>query len=302
MRDIKNSLMPQLSIIILTFNSSGFIRACLDSVFKQSYQDYEVILVDNGSSDNTLSLIKENYSKVRLIENKENSGACSARNRGIEHADGKWILTLDCDIVLEKDFLEKMMECAQGSDGSVGIVQPKVLQMDKTTIYSCGIRVSGSRRFFDIGKGRPDNGEYNGERDVFGACSAAALYRREMLEEIRQDTGYFDERFFFLVEDVDLSWRAQKKGWKARFYPNAVCYHPGNSSGLNRKTRQYLCFRNRYYLMIKNDNIPSLRSNLISLFFYDFARFFFFLLTKPYTFKALKEVSIFLNQENKACQ
>lgn len=104
---------------------------------------------------------------------------------------------------------------------------------------------------------------------------AAALYKRKMLEEIKEDNGYFDERFFFLVEDVDLAWRAQRRGWKTIFCPEAVCYHFGNSSGYDKKIRQYLCFRNRLLLISKNERIFG-KIKLIPLFFiYDLPRLLF---------------------------
>ena len=286
--------MSKISLIIPVFNSSRFIRACLDSIINQYYQDFEIILVDNGSKDNTLSLIKEFYPELRVIDNRENLGACTARNKGIEIAGGEWILTLDCDTVLEKDFLKKLMEFADESEDDVGMFQPKILQMDKKSIYSCGIYLSNLRRFYDIGRGRFNNGKFDKMRYIFGPCSAAALYKRQMLEEIKEDSGYFDKRFFFLVEDVDLAWRAQRKGWKAVFCPAAVCCHYGNSSKTNKKLRQYLCFRNRYYSIIKNKGLSAYSRNIIYLLLYDVPRLFYLILTNPYIFKGIKELSGFL--------
>lgn len=258
------------SLVILTYNSIKFIQACLDSVFNQGYQGLEVIVVDNGSADGTAEFIKENYLQVRLIENKKNLGAAKARNQGIEISRGEWILTLDCDIILEKDFLSKIMGFAKDSEENVGIVQPKIFKTGKENIYSCGIYLSPLRRFYDIGMGRKDNKKFDRSGPIFGACSAAALYKRQMLNELKEKTGYFDERFFFLVEDVDLSWRARKKGYRALLCPGALCYHSGNSSRMPRKVRQYLCLRNRYYTLIKNEtNIFSL---IFYLFFYDLPR------------------------------
>ena len=278
-----------LSIIILTFNSKEFIKSCLDSVFAQDYRDFEVIVIDNGSRDDSTSFIKNNYPQVILIENKENLGACKARNQAIDIARGKWILTLDCDIILEKDFFKKVISFVEKSTESVGMFQPKILNMDKKTIYSCGIFLSKLRRFYDIGKGRADNGRFNNPKFVFGACSAAAVYNRRMLEEIKEDSGYFDKRFFFLVEDVDLSWRAQKKGWKAIYLPEAVCYHFGNSSDSDKKLRQYLCFRNRYFTILKNKETMSLLKLVYSLFIYDIPHMVYFLFTNN-RFSAIKVI------------
>lgn len=291
--------MPKLSIVILTFNSSGFIKACLDSVFSQDYQDFEVILVDNGSIDNTLSLVAQGYPAVRFISNKENLGAANARNQGIEVSKGEWVLTLDCDVVLERSFLAKIIDFAESSDESVGIFQPKILQRDKKRIYSCGAHLSRFRRFYDIGRDELDKGRFNKEGFVFGACCAAALYKKKMLEDTREDTGYFDQRFFFLVEDVDLAWRAQRKKWKTKFCPQAICYHAGGSSNVNNKIRQYFCFRNRYYLMIKNDGLKKFYLNLVFLSLYDLSRLFFIVFTNWGILNAIKEIPLFIKNRKK---
>ncbi len=283
--------MCEISIIIITFNSKGFIKRCLDSVFSQSYQDFEVIIVDNGSRDGTIDIVKESYPQVMLIENKENLGACRARNQGIEESSGEWVLTLDCDIVLEKDFCLKIRKIIETLSSKIGLLQPKILTPDKETIYSCGIYLSWARRFFDIGKGKEDVGQFNGSKYVFGPCTASALYNRRMLQELKEDTGYFDERFFFLVEDVDLAWRAQKKGWKAIFYPDAVCYHCGNSSDTSKKIRQYLCFRNRYYSIIKNEGLKNYYKRFFPLLFYDIPRLFYLSLSNPYIWTGNGQIS-----------
>jgi len=269
-----------ISIIVLTYNSKDFIRSCLDSVFSQSYQDFEVIAVDNSSSDGTPELVKK-YPKTVLIENKENCGACRARNQGIEASSGEWILTLDCDVILEKDFLSKAVNTINNLSFNTGIVQPKILNFDNRTIYSCGIHLSWMRRFYDIGRGR-GSGEFSEARSIFGACAACAFYRKQMLRELKEETGYFDERLFFLVEDVDLAWRAQKKGFKAIYVPELICQHKSNSSRANKKKRQYLCFRNRLYSIMKNEGFIRYGLKIFPLLFYDLPRMFYLIFTNRY--------------------
>jgi GT2 family glycosyltransferase len=278
-------ILPEVSVIILSYHSDEFIKNCLDSVFKQEYRDFEVIVVVNGSVGGTETFVKAKYPQVILIENKENLGAAKARNQGIEIAKGKWILTLDCDVILENNFLKKIISFANNSEDSAGMFQPKILTMDKKTIFSCGISLSNLRRFHDIGRGMLDGGQFNMSGHVFGACSAAALYRRRMLEEIKEGTKYFDERFFFLVEDVELSFRAGRKNWKALFYPHAICYHAGNSSGTSKEVRQYLCWRNRRLLLDKS-RISKLELFPIVLC-YDYPRALYLFLTNWYVRKAI---------------
>jgi len=274
-----------ISAIILTLNSMGFIESCLDSVFKQDSTEVEIIIVDNASKDNTIDFIKENYPKINLIVNKENLGAAKARNQGIERARGEWILTLDCDIILEKDFISKILNITKNLSPKVGMIQPKILKSNRKTIFSTGISLSFLKRFYDIGKDIKDLGQFNKPKYVFGVCSASAPYSRKMLEEIKESTGYFDERFFFLVEDVDLAWRAQRKGWKALYYPEAISYHDGNSSSLNKSLRQFLCWRNRKF-MLKKYRLNRFKLTIVYLF-YDLPRAVFLFLFNSHVRNAI---------------
>ncbi len=284
-----------ISVIILTLNSIKFIKPCLDSILSQKVDKIEIIVVDNGSKDRTVSLLKENYPQVRLVENTANLGAAKARNQGIEVAHGEWILTLDCDVVLNKDFFDNINNALKDLDPSISSLQPKILESGKKTIYSAGIFVSFLRRFHDIGKGQRDIGKFNKSVNIFGACSAAALYRKSSLNEINQGGYYFDERFFFLFEDVDLSWRLQSKRYKALFYPSAVAYHQGDSSETPKKLRQYLCLRNRYYTLIKND---SMKNYILPFLFYDFPRLIWLLVINPHALRAIKDAFVYKKEIN----
>ena len=247
--------MAKLSVVILTYNSSKFIRSCLDAIYAQGDKSLEVVVVDNGSKDKITDLIRGSYPSVILIENKINLGSSKARNQGIEASKDQWLLTLDCDCVIENDFILQINKAIDRADPKLGSIQTNILSSDRKRVYSNGIFISFLRRFYDINRNKPIIGNsYSDTKYIFGACSAAAVYNRNMLEEIRESTGYFDERFFFLVEDVDLSWRAQKKGWKTLYCPQAVCLHFGNSSNIDFRMRRFLCFRNRYLLIIKNES------------------------------------------------
>ncbi|MFA5362819.1 MAG: glycosyltransferase family 2 protein [Candidatus Omnitrophota bacterium] len=244
--------MPEISVVVVTCNSGKYITACLDSLVSQTYKDFETIIVDNGSGDSTVRLIKEDFPFFNLIENSENAGACRARNQGIEKSKGSWILTLDCDVILAPDFLAGLTDHARHAVRDIGAFQPKIYHSGSRIIFSFGIDLSPWIRFHDRGRGRSDTGQFNDVTDIFGACSAAAFYRKDALETIKEENGFFDERFFFLVEDVDVALRMGKKGWKTVFIPEVVCYHAGNSSGMNMQKRRFLCWRNRKLLIAKN--------------------------------------------------
>lgn len=267
--------MHNFCVVIPTFNSIAFIGECLKSVFAQGRGDIDVVVADNASSDGTADFIRKNYPQVVLIENKENLGACRARNQGIEISKSPWVVCLDCDVVLENDFFSEVNGFISSIGARTGIIQPKILDPSGKAIYSCGIHLSKLRRFFDIGRNEPDSVRFDGLRVIFGACSAAAVYRRAMLDEIKEKTGYFDERFFFLVEDVDLSWRARRSGWEAVFFPKARCRHNGGSSGFGKQLRQRLCFRNRYYSIAKNEGLSRYSMRIMPVLFYDIPRFIY---------------------------
>jgi GT2 family glycosyltransferase len=243
-----------LSVVILTCNSQEYIQACLDSVFRQDTRGIEVVIIDNASSDKTLEIIKGYFPRVTLIENSKNLGASKARNQGIECSSGDWILALDSDVVLGDGFFEKFNLVRRGFSGDTGMIQPNVLNKDGKILYSQGIYLSAFRRFHDLNRGRSKDGVGTARKKIIGPCSAAAFYRRSMLDKLKERTGYFDERFFFLVEDVDLAWRAQRAGWKVLFCPQMECLHTGNSSGTDPKFRQYLSFRNRHWMIAKNED------------------------------------------------
>lgn len=109
-----------------------------------------------------------------------------------------------------------------------------------------------------------------------------------MLQELKEETGYFDERFFFLVEDVDLAWRAQKRGWEGIYCPEAICYHTGNSSGFDIKVRQYFSFRNRYYAILKNEGLINYSIKFFPLLSYDIPRLLYLIFNNCYIFKKPK--------------
>jgi len=282
--------MKKISIILVTHNSAGYIGPCLDSIFSQDFKDYEIIVIDNASDDKTAHIIKNEYPGILFLENKENAGPSKARNQGIAKAEGKFILCLDHDVKLHNNFLTNIYNAVKAGE-DIGAIQPKVLMADGHTIYSAGIRISPLRRFCDIGSGKKNGDKFNTHRDVFGVSAAAALYRRQALESIKQAGEYFDEDFFYFFEDVDISWRLQKKGWRILYAPQAQCLHTAGRSRRQDKISQYLSMRNRYLLLFKNVSLSGLLRLPFIFLFYDLWRNLFMLITNPkYFLRASLEV------------
>lgn len=281
--------MKTLSIIIVTHNSENSICACLDSVFSQSLPDYEVIVVDNNSQDQTKGKIRQKYPLVKLIENNNNFGPAKARNQAISVSSGDFILCLDHDAVLAERSVFDLLKTVN-LKADIGAVGPKILLEDRKTVYSKGISVSLLWRFHDLGSGSTDSKEPIEAKDVFGVTATCALYRKQALESVRQSGEYFDEDFFYFFEDVDLSWRLRKKGWRIIFAPKAEVFHKGGRSRNRDKFSQYLCIRNRYLVIMKNASVVSILKFPFVFLAYDLWRIIFTLFTNPkYLFKAISE-------------
>jgi hypothetical protein len=238
--------MELISVIVLNYNGKGFLNSCLSSLASQTYPDFEVIVVDNGSRDGSPEYIEENYPWVRLAKNDENLGFAGGTNVGIRAAKGEFIITLNNDSRADSRFIEELIKPM--ADPEVGVCAAKMLFPDGR-INSAGICISRSGAAWDRGMFEPDRGQYEFVEEVFGACAGAALYRREMLDEI----GLFDEDFFLYLEDVDLAFRARLAGWKCLYVPGArVIHHHGGTAGVGSDLAVYYGNRNIVWYPIKD--------------------------------------------------
>lgn len=240
---------PIFSIVIPNWNGKEFLRICLDSLFKQSFKNYEIILVDNGSSDDSVSFTKNHYPEVKIVVLKKNMGFAVAANTGIKEAKGGLVALLNNDTEVDKDWLREIFNASE-KDNHASFFASKLLDFkNRKIIDSCGDGLSWSGRAFSIGKGKKDSPGFEDVKYVFGATAGAAVYKKEMLEKV----GLFDEDFFMYLEDVDLDFRAQLMGFKCLFVPKAKVYHIGSATaGKNSAFVFKYITRNRWYLMKKN--------------------------------------------------
>ncbi|MDP8216555.1 MAG: glycosyltransferase [Candidatus Kaelpia imicola] len=293
---------PKTVVVIAAFNAQQFIGDCLSSLENQDYSNLEVCVVDNNSEDDTVGIIQR-FKNVRLMRNKINKGVCSVRNRVIEATDSKYVLTLDSDMVLNKDFVSTMVREAENSNPDIGMWSGTVMSMrDKKSIDSLGIKLSRFYRFYDVGYGKNISDlKRVRTRGIIGPCACAGLYLREMLESIRRDfcSDFFDSKMHYLVEDFDVAIRAQERGWGFEYIKGAIGYHYRHGSNIIPKTIRYLSFRNRYYLIIKHFRLRDLPYLILSLFFYDLPRVFY-LATVDYKMveRSLADLSTMLWKEN----
>ncbi len=248
--------MELVSVIVLNCNGKSLLDACLSSLATQTYSPSEVVLVDNGSSDGSPEYVRAQYPWVRLVENGENLGFAGGTNVGIRAAKGRYILTLNNDAVADRRLIEELVRPM--ADARVGICAAKMLYPDGR-INSAGICISRSGAAWDRGMLEPDRRQYDSAEEVFGACAGAALYRREMLDEI----GWFDEDFFLYLEDVDLAFRARLAGWRCMYVPGAVAiHHHGKTAGVGSDLAVYYGNRNIIWYPVKDFPVRLLITSL----------------------------------------
>jgi len=259
--------VPLISVIVLNWNGKEYLYSCLESVKAQTYPNMETILVDNASTDGSAEYIKNLFSDLHVIINRENMGYGGGNNRGIREAKGRYIFILNSDTEIEKDCLELLWECIE-TNKNIGVTTPKILLYDRRdTIDAAGLTI-----YLDglsIGRGRLEPQEkYCRREEVFFGSGCASLFRREMLEEI----SLFDEGFFAYAEDTDLGWRANLAGWKAYYVPEAIVYHHHSKKfGTYSSMKAFLVERNRIWVAWKNFPLP-----ILCLWpFYTLSRYFY---------------------------
>lgn len=264
-----------VSITIVTYNSGRFIKRCLESVLEQNYKQLEVVVVDNASTDGTLDILEQFSERCRIHYNERNVGFAAGQNQAIELATGQWILTLNPDVLLEKDFVQRLIETSQ-LDPKAGTVCGKLFSIpatfelpEKQLLDSTGIFFTPTLRHFDRGSQELADGRYDNAEYVFGATAAAALYRRAMIDDISIQNEFFDADFFAYREDADVAWRAQLLGWRCLYTPLARGYHvrtvlPSNRNVLPPVLNMH-SVKNRFLMRIKNVTASLYLRNLISI-------------------------------------
>lgn len=241
--------MTTISVVIPNFNGARWLRTCLDSLLRQTRAADEIVVVDDASADDSVAFVHQYYPQVKLIKRETNGGFCKTANDGLRVARGDLIALLNNDTECDSRWLAELI-VAMEANPKIGIGASKLLCFDqRNRVNSAGLflRVDGVGR--DIGFDQPDGDEFSRARFVFGASGGAVIYRRELLEEI----GLFDEDFYAYAEDLDLSFRAQLRGWSCLFVPRAIVYHRvGATYATESAIKVYHSSRNMLTVLIKN--------------------------------------------------
>lgn len=245
-----------VSVIILNWNGQAYIKTCLDSVLNQDYRNIEIIVVDNASEDESADMVRKSYRDVVLIQNQSNLGFSMGNNIGIRRARGDFLLVLNNDTELDRGCITAMKKSID-RDSRYGSSASKIYLKDSPgTVDAAGIAIF--RDGLSIGRGRFEAGYlYEKEEDVFFSSGCCAMYRREMLEDVKIFNEYYDEDFFAYAEDTDLGWRARLRGWNCVYAPAAAVYHARSASAGKYSTlKAFLVERNRMWLEVKNFPVP----------------------------------------------
>lgn len=263
---------PNISIHLIVMNGEKYIRECLSHVKAQTYPNITFRVFDNASSDNTVSIVTEMISDAEIIKYPKNYVVGGGFNRSLPYSDDKYVVMLSVDVMLHPKFIERAVESLE-NDGGIGVVQAKIMRYDherklKTNIIdTTGMQIFRSRRVINRGHGEIDVGQYDKPGEVFCYEGATPVFRREALEDVKEESGYLDEDFVWYADELDLGWRLRLRGWKMWYDPTVSAAHDRQtttalSNGMKgfitmRKTipafKRMLDFRNQRLAFIKND-------------------------------------------------
>lgn len=242
-----------VSVVIPNWNGKHFLNECLASLKDQTYQDLEIILVDGGSSDSSVEFVRRFFPEVQIVQLEKNKGFSGAANEGLRTAKGRFVALLNNDAMADRRWIEELVKGIRSSR-EIGFCTSKILRAPGIKMDTAGDQYTR----YGVAMKRGQNAEANRFSEaefVFGACAAGALYSKVMLEE----TGYFDEDLCCIYEDVDLSFRAQLRGFKCLYVPTAIVHHiVGGTSGRNNDFTLYYGQRNMVSVFLKNMPAPFL--------------------------------------------
>ncbi|MFH1601766.1 MAG: glycosyltransferase family 2 protein [Candidatus Shapirobacteria bacterium] len=229
---------PNLSVIIPCFNSQKYLNKCLDSILKSTYKNYELIIVDDCSTDNTPEILKkyQSFSQIKIFRLKKNKGPANARNFGASKTRGQYLFFLDADTETEKSCFDQVVKKFQ-KDQNIGALQAKLMKSKSRRIETAGHFLSFLGFPYEVRVGENENKNQQ-EKLIFGARSAGMAVRKKIFQII----GGFDKDYFIYGEETDLSWRVWLAGYKIIYFPKAKVYHFQKSS-LNKKTKYRIFYQ-----------------------------------------------------------
>lgn len=250
------SVSPKIAIVILNWNGKDFLKKFLPSVLNSRYSNFELIIADNGSTDDSLSFLQANYPTVRIIPFEKNYGFAKGYNEALKQVEATYYILLNSDVEVPPDWLQPMVDLLE-SDEKIAACQPKIMSYHNKQVFDYAGAAGGwlDKYGYPFAKGRvfdiceEDKGQYNQTEPIFWASGAALMIRSSVFHEVNG----FDEYFFAHQEEIDMCWRIQLAGYSLYSCPLSTVYHVGGGTlprGNSLKT--YLNFRNNRIMLSKN--------------------------------------------------
>ena len=290
---VKNDSSPLVSIIILNYNAGNLLLNCVDSVFKSTYPNFEVLVVDNISTDNSHIICKEKFEKIHLIKNKENLGYCEGNNVGIRNADGEFIVILNPDTIVEPDWLNHLMSAY--SKFGEGLYQPKFFSLnEKLVLQSTGNMLHIFGFGFARDKGKADDEKIKSVEKINYASGTCLFTSKIVLDKV----GLLDPFLFLYHDDLDLGWRAAQIGINSFYVPQSIIYHAESYSIKWSSKKFYWLERNRKYCLLTHYSKETYAKMRLSLFLVDVCVWLFYLSKGFLGAKIRAELDIFRNRKD----
>jgi len=243
-----------LSVVVVNWSSCAHLRGCLRSLAEQSYRPLEVIVVDNGSTDDSVAMVRDEFPEVTLLAQGENLGFAQGCNQGIAASQGSWVCMLNNDVVADPDWAAALVRAIERAPATCGMVQSLMVYASRPEVVNTtGVAPSLTGSGRDRSEGQPRSACAVGE-EIFCVSAGACAYRRRMLDELQVEGDWFDGRHFMYYEDMDLGWRARLAGWSAWYVPDSVVLHLWHGSSCRRSKAWLRCLAetNRVRTTIKN--------------------------------------------------
>lgn len=247
---------PLISVIVLNYNGKRFLKVLFDSLLKTTYSNYEIIMIDNHSNDDSINFVRKNYPSVKVYDSGGNIGYSGGNNYGIEKANGEFVLLLNNDIEVTPGWLEPIIEEFE-SDENIAACQPKICHIINRDSFEYAGAAGGFMDVFGYPflRGRimdtveKDKGQYDDNIDLFWASGAAIAIRKKVLEQ----SGSLDNDFVHHMEEIDLCWRILLQGKRIRIRTDSVIYHyAGGTIKPASYKKMYWNHRNSIFMMLKN--------------------------------------------------
>lgn len=263
---------PLVSIVILNYNSGKFLLNCVESLLKTNYNNYEIIVVDNNSSDNSHLICKEKFEDIILIENPKNVGFCEGNNIGIRKANGEFIVILNPDIEVTGSWLSELLNAYKTN--SDGLYQPKILSLyNKKEIQSTGNIIQLFGFGFTRDRELKNSNQYEDIEEICYTSGACIFTSVNLIKKI----GLFDPFLFLYHDDLDLGWRAAQMGIKSFFVPRSIIYHAESPNLKWTSKKFYWLERNRKYCLLTHYSKDTYRKMSFSLFLIDIIIWIFYI-------------------------